>query len=78
LKKLTIPDLKIQGKSAMNETESARSLSREQMQRVRGGRAVKSDGIGKIMDDFSLAPSHDSSIRDATVSIIGVEDWMGH
>lgn len=57
MKKLTIPDLKIQGQSATNETASAHSLSREQMQSVRGGRAVAVlvDGRpGGVVDDFSL------------------------
>lgn len=57
MKALTIPDLKIQDPSASNEKESARALSREQMRRVRGGRAVAVlvDGRpGGVVDDFSL------------------------
>lgn len=57
MKALTISDLKIQVPSASNEKESARVLSREQMQRVRGGRAVAVlvDGRpGGVVDDFSL------------------------
>jgi hypothetical protein len=57
MKALTISDLKIQEPAASNEQESARVLSREQMQRVRGGRAVAVlvDGRpGGVVDDFSL------------------------
>lgn len=57
MKALTISDLKIQDPSASNETDSARVLSREQMQQVRGGRAVAVlvDGRpGGVVDDFSL------------------------
>lgn len=55
--KLAIADLKIQGESARNETKTARPLSREEMQRARGGRAVAVtvDGRpGGVVDDFSL------------------------
>jgi hypothetical protein len=57
MKKLTISDLSIEGPSAKITAQSARSLSREQMQRVRGGRAVSVlvDGRpGGVVDDFSL------------------------
>lgn len=57
MKSLTISDLKTSGQSAANEKESARVLSREQMQNVRGGRAVvvQVDGRpGGVVDDFSL------------------------
>lgn len=57
MKKLTIPDLQIQGESAKSESESVRTLSREQLRRVRGGRAVavQVDGRpGGVVDDFSL------------------------
>jgi hypothetical protein len=57
MKKLTISDLNIEGPSAKITAQSARSLSREQMQRVRGGRAVSVlvDGRpGGVVDDFSL------------------------
>ena len=57
MKALTISDLKLEDPSASNETDSARVLSREQMQQVRGGRAVAVlvDGRpGGVVDDFSL------------------------
>ena len=57
MKALKISDLNIEGPSASNTKESAHPLSREQMQRVRGGRAivVTVDGrSGGTVDDFSL------------------------
>lgn len=57
MKTLTIKDLTIEKVSARNDTESARLLSRDEMSRVRGGRAVvvTVDGrSGGTVDDFSL------------------------
>lgn len=54
---LTIPDLKTPVSPTGNEKQSAQPLSRAQMQRVRGGRAVAVlvDGRpGGVVDDFSL------------------------
>ena len=57
MKTLTITDLKIKKVSAVNEKEAAHLLSREEMNRVHGGRAVPVlvDGRpGGVVDDFSL------------------------
>jgi hypothetical protein len=57
MKTLTITDLKIRHASAPGETGSARSLSREEMHRVHGGRAVAVLVDGEragVMDDFQL------------------------
>jgi hypothetical protein len=57
MKTLTISDLKIKGVSERNESESAHVLSREEMKRVHGGRAISVlvDGRpGGVVDDFQL------------------------
>lgn len=57
MKTLTVADLTIKDVSARNEKESARLLSREEMTRVHGGRAIAVlvDGRpGGTVDDFSL------------------------
>lgn len=57
MKTVTIKDLNLQDPSAGNAKESARDLSRDQMQRVRGGRSVVvqvDGGPGGTVDDFSL------------------------
>ena len=55
MKTLTIKDLK--AVSGRNENESAHALSREEMKRVHGGRAISVlvDGRpGGVVDDFQL------------------------
>jgi hypothetical protein len=57
MKTLTIKDLASNEVSAHNENACARVLSREEMRRLRGGRAVAVlvDGRpGAVVDDFSL------------------------
>lgn len=57
MKTLTITDLTIKERSVRNGNQSARSLSREEMKHVRGGRAVSVlvDGRpGGVVDDFQL------------------------
>ncbi len=57
MKTLIITDLTIKAVSARNEKQSAQLLSREEMRRVHGGRAVAVlvDGRpGGVVDDFSL------------------------
>jgi hypothetical protein len=57
MKTLTITDLKIRKPSAPHENHFAHLLSREEMNRVRGGRAVSVlvDGRpGGVVDDFQL------------------------
>jgi hypothetical protein len=57
MKTLTITDLKIRHASSPNEDQTAHLLSREEMNRVHGGRAVAVlvDGRpGGVVDDFSL------------------------
>jgi hypothetical protein len=57
MKTLTIKDLTIKGVPAQNVKEHARLLSREEMNRVHGGRAVAVlvDGRpGGVVDDFQL------------------------
>jgi hypothetical protein len=57
MKTLTIKDLASNEVSAHNENACTRGLSREEMRRLRGGRAVAVlvDGRpGAVVDDFSL------------------------
>lgn len=57
MRTLTITDLKIRQASQPGETGPARSLSREEMHRVHGGRgvAVLVDGErAGVMDDYQL------------------------
>lgn len=57
MKTLTITDLTIKDAPAHTETASVRVLSREEMNRVQGGRAivVTVDGRpGGVVDDYSL------------------------
>lgn len=57
MKTLTITDLTIKNVSGPNENESAHVLSREEMKRVHGGRAISVlvDGRpGGVVDDFQL------------------------
>lgn len=57
MKTLTITNLTIKEVSERNEKESAHLLSREEMKRVHGGRAVSVliDGRpGGVVDDFQL------------------------
>jgi hypothetical protein len=57
MKTLTITDLKIKEASEQIENEAAHQLSREEMKRVHGGRAISVlvDGRpGGVVDDFQL------------------------
>ena len=57
MKTLTITDLTIKEISERNENDSAHVLSREEMKRVHGGRAISVlvDGRpGGVVDDFQL------------------------